>query len=368
MNAEKQEMNVYLVFDDGDTTKVCLTAMSNFLALTSTIASLTGDDRNSMIIEYNGCLIDSFERVFEHGIVDGDFLKVVFHHMAEYQSVLEDFACTHYLRNMFQVDLNIADKTRPHPCQITLKTVRGRITFSYHYADGQTVGDVETALAVYFKDYLPDDMNFKDCYALRLPKSFLASWEPLRPFGDEIGQVNFLLACRLSGGGKRAKKQDGVDNVKTPKDIKQILNDNIVQLKAMQNPSASIGDVLGEIEKIVADVGANPSTPVSSVFEAIPISKRATILASAMSISTRPEERIEFITEQVLGEKLEKLDNLARMTLLAKKSLCQSIQYAIHTEYQDNKGDIGWQKMMKDLADKMSSQSSTDTNSGCIAM
>lgn len=67
----------------------------------------------------------------------------------------------------------------------------------------------------------------------------------------------------------------------------------------MQNPSASIGDVLGEIEKMAADVGANPSTPVSFLFDAIPASKRATILASAMSISTRPEERIEFITEQV---------------------------------------------------------------------
>lgn len=69
------------------------------------------------------------------------------------------------------------------------------------------------------------------------------------------------------------------------------------------------------------------------------------------------------------GEKLEKLDNLARMTLMAKKTFCLSIRYAIHTEYQDNKEDIGWQKMMKDLADKMSSrQSSTDTNSGCIAI
>ena len=365
VNAEKQEMTVYLVFADDDTTKVCLNKDSIFLALTSAIASLTGFDKNSMIIEYNGCLIDSFELVFEHGIVDGDFLKVVFHHMAEYQSHLEQFA--HTQTTPF-VGLNVADATHPHPCQITMKTVYGDITFVYHYADGQTVGDVETALAVYFKDYLPDNVNFKDCYALRLPKSILAFWEPLRPFGDQFGHVKFLLACRLSGGGKRAKKQDGVDNAKTPKDIKQILNDNIVQLKAMQNPSASIGDVLGEIEKIVADVGANPSTPVSSLFEAIPVSKRATILASAMSISTRPEERIEFITEQVLGEKLEKLDNLARMTLLAKKTLCQSIQYAIHTEYQDNKGDIGWQKMMKDLADKMSSQSSTDTNSGCIAM
>jgi len=57
------------------------------------------------------------------------------------------------------------------------------------------------------------------------------------------------------------------------------------------------------------------------------------------------------------------------MTLMAKKTFCLSIRYAIHTEYQDNKEDIGWQKMMKDLADKMSSrQSSTDTNSGCIAI
>ena len=171
------------------------------------------------------------------------------------------------------------------------------------------------------------------------------------------------LGCRLCGGGKRAKKPDEKDSVKTPKEI---LSDNIIQLKAMANPSASIGDVLGEIEKIVTDVGANPTTPVSSLIAAIPASKRATILASAMAISTRPKQRVEFITGQ--DEKLEKLDDLVRMTLLAKKSLCLAIQYAIHTEYQDNKGEIGWQKMMKDLGDKMSSQSSADESGGCITM
>ena len=122
-----------------------------------------------------------------------------------------------------------------------------------------------------------------------------------------------LLACRLCGGGKRVEKPDEKDSVKTPKDIKQTLTENIVQLKAMTDPHASISNVINEIVKIVPDVKDNPTAPVLS------LSKKATILVSTMAISTRPEQHIEFITEQVLGERLEKLDNILRMTVIAKK-------------------------------------------------
>ena len=150
--------------------------------------------------------------------------------------------------------------------------------------------------------------------------------------------MKLLLACRLCGGGKRVEKPDEKDSVKTPKDIKQTLTENIVQLKAMTDPHASIINVINEIVQIVADVKDNPNAPVLSLPDAIPVSKKASILVSTMAISTRPEQHIEFITEQVLGERLEKLDNILRMTVIAKKkSLCLSIQYAIHTEYQDSK-------------------------------
>ena len=45
VDAEKKEMTVDLVFDNDDITKVCLDKDSILLALTSAIASLTGDDK-----------------------------------------------------------------------------------------------------------------------------------------------------------------------------------------------------------------------------------------------------------------------------------------------------------------------------------
>ena len=56
------------------------------------------------------------------------------------------------------------------------------------FADGQTVGDVEMLLANYLKGYLPSDVDFKENYALRLPRSFPQPWEPLHPYGNEFGR------------------------------------------------------------------------------------------------------------------------------------------------------------------------------------
>ena len=179
--------------------------------------------------------------------------------------------------------LNVESATHPYPCQVTTKTVYGEVKFVYMFADGQTVGDVEMLLANYLKDYLPSDVDFKENYAPRLPRSFLQPWEPLRPYGNEFGEVKLLLA--------------------------------------------SIINVINEIVKIVADVKDNPTVPVSSWSGAIPVSKKATILVSTMAISTRPEQHIEFITEQ--GERLEKLDHILRMTVIARKIPCLNMLFTL---------------------------------------
>ena len=87
--------------------------------------------------------MDSFELVFEHGIVDGHFLKVVNHDKAPDQKLLEQFARIHYDKNVPWIGLNVAEKTCPYPCQIIMRTVYGDVRFVYDYADGRTVGDVE---------------------------------------------------------------------------------------------------------------------------------------------------------------------------------------------------------------------------------
>ena len=110
--------------------------------------------------------------------------------------------------------LNAESATHPYPCQVTMKTAYGEVKFVYMFADGQTVGVVEMLLANYLKDYLPSDVDFKENYALRLPRSFLQPWEPLRSYGNEFGEVKLLLACRLYGGGKRVEKPDEKDSVK----------------------------------------------------------------------------------------------------------------------------------------------------------
>eukprot|EP00435_Cladocopium_sp_Y103_P035622 s2667_g9.t1 len=177
------------------------------------------------------------------------------------------------------------------------------------------------------------------------------------------------VALKQMGGGKRAKKMmdELKDEVKTPKDIKTILGENLTQLKAMAEPSGAIRAVVNEVERILTDVKANPNTPVSSLFDAVPVANRANILSTTMTVSPRAEDRIAYITEQVLGDRMEQMDDALRMTTLAKTTLCLAIQYAIHTEFQDNKGCIAWQKMMKALADKMSSPP-TDANSRCAVM
>ena len=187
---------------------------------------------------------------------------------------------------------------------------------------------------------------------------------------DAYNQHTFKIMPVLRGGGKRAKKSADdkeAGNPKSPKDIKNILAENLVQLKSMPEPNGAIRAVVVEVEKIMADVKADPNTPVSSLFDAVPVADRANILSSTMTTSSRIEDRIAFITEQVLGEKIEQVDDHLRLTSLAKTMLCLSIQYAIHIEFQDNKGNIGWQKMLKALADKMSSPPS-DANGRCAVM
>ena len=364
VNAEKQEMTVYLVFEDDDITKVCLNKDSNFLALTTIIADLTGSDRNSMIIEHNGCLIDSFELVFDHGIVDGDFLKVVFHHMAEYQYVLDDFVRN---RHTPFVGLNVADATRPHPCQITMKTVRGNMTFVYHYADGQTVGDVETALACYFENYLWGNVNFKDCYALRLPKSFLASWEALRPFGDEFGQVNFLLACRLSGGGKRAK--NSADAI-TAKDVKFRIDSAMAQLEQQCNVP-SITETVVQAKAILDIVNANPKKGASALLKQVPRAKLSNIITDTTS-SSRVNARVQFLAEHVLADDFQKLDTIKFQGEVAQGLLVNVILYAILLEYADANNTISWSSLTKTATDIMTENiaetSVVSEGSNCAAM
>ena len=194
--------------------------------------------------------------------------------------------------------------------------------------------------------------------------SILEEWEPIDATLRETPSCTMVVAMR--GGGKRAKsKADDADTA--PIKVKQLLKDNITRLKSFSG-SETIQTVLVEVEKIVQNVADNPVTPVSSMFDAIPASKKASILSSTIGHSTRADERVEFIAEQVMGEMIERLSEQERMTVLAKKTMCLAVRYAIHSEFQDAKGDIGWQQMMKALADKMAEPVSETRGNRCLLM
>ena len=76
-----KEMTVHVMLED-NTTSFTLTKNSILLAWTTAIASMTGDGRDGMAIAHQGCVIDNFELVFEHGISTGDCLEVAYHDKA----------------------------------------------------------------------------------------------------------------------------------------------------------------------------------------------------------------------------------------------------------------------------------------------
>ena len=69
-------MTVHVMLEDDNTTKPTLTKHSILLAWTTAIASMTGDGRDGMAIAHQGCVIDNFELVFEHGISTSDCLDL----------------------------------------------------------------------------------------------------------------------------------------------------------------------------------------------------------------------------------------------------------------------------------------------------
>ena len=243
---------------------------------------------------------------------------------------------------------------------IKVPTEKGDVRLYYYYTPKDTFHEVFECID-----------NIVGIYATEFTLKWVASpsvlerWEPIEA---TLCDAPFcVLTIAMRGGGKRPKKKaDDADMM--PIKVKQLLSDNIVRLKSLTGSGEAIQNVLAEVEKIVKNVADNPATPVSSMFDTIPVSKKASILSSTIGHSTRADERVEFIAEQVLSEMMERLSEQERMTALAKKTLCLAVRYAIHSEFQDAKGDIGWQQMMKALADKMAEPVSETSGNRCLVM
>lgn len=177
VDAEKKEMTVDLVFDNDDITKVCLNKDSILLALTSAIASLTGDDKE----QHNYWIQWLYDWQFWAGL----WTRYCWWSFSESgesrQSTRPETSwtiCAHSLWQKRPVDWfeccwkNLSISLSNHyedcvwRCQVCLPLC--------WWSNSWWCWDVETELADYSKNYLPD-VDFKDCCALRLPKSFLAS-------------------------------------------------------------------------------------------------------------------------------------------------------------------------------------------------
>lgn len=156
----------------------CLNKDSILLALTSAIASLTGDDKE----QHNYWIQWPYDWQFWAGL----WTRYCWWSFSESgesrQSTRSETSwtiCAHSLWQKRPVDWfeccwkNLSISLPNHyedcvwRCQVCLPLC--------WWSNSWWCWDVETELADYFKNYLPGDVDFKDCCALRLPKSFLAS-------------------------------------------------------------------------------------------------------------------------------------------------------------------------------------------------
>eukprot|EP00438_Fugacium_kawagutii_P024325 Skav216809 [mRNA] locus=scaffold135:29841:30275:- [translate_table: standard] len=141
--------------------------------------------------------------------------------------------------------------------------------------------------------------------------------------------------------------------------------DKLVQLKAHRDASPVIGLVVAEVEKLIQSVAEHPDAPVSHLFGAVPVAKKAQIVSMVMNVSTRADERAIYIAEQVFDKLMDDVVGLSRATETAKATLGLAIQFLVHSEFEDNRGAIGWQKMVNVLAKQMTEAREADPNRCC---
>ena len=225
------------------------------------------------------------------------------------------------------------------------------------YFTGQTTGDdLYNAMEKYFGE-MASNVIMKWCGTASVIERHdrLASYFKC---GD-------MVRCEIlfAGGGKRAKvPKDAEDIQKSPKDLKQKVLGNVIQLKALQPVPALTQDVITQIEQIMASAVENPDKVASAMIDRVPKETLGIIIANLHTSSPRPEGKIDFILSHVMPRMIESTDELVAHANLAKQTLALALQYAVHLEFEDAGRGIGWQNLVKVMTSKATSTSTVVAN------
>ena len=173
---------------------------------------------------------------------------------------------------------------------------------------------------------------------------------------DIDNSVVLQAVVRGFGGGKpKRARADEDENPAgaSPKELRQLVCEGVVQLRSMQNIAPAVQETLTKIDSIMEQARNDPEHNVSSLFPSVPVEKMSLIVSTTLTVSRRPTERVAFIGEHLLSPVFEGLDALNRQEALARRALIFAIQYSIHCEYTDQNGGIAWQRFIKEVASAM---------------
>lgn len=174
--------------------------------------------------------------------------------------------------------------------------------------------------------------------------------------GVKHGQTLNLLLC-LDGGVKRTRKtQDDEDDNephKSPKELKQEVNDGLLKLENMTQKTQIVIDVIDRARLIINTSQENPRQVISSLIQHLPRNRLSTLMTGTVVSSTRAMTRVKFVSETSLPEVFEALDNLGVQERVCKKTLCTAVRYAISCEFSLSNGQTDWAGLTKCLADKI---------------
>ena len=248
---------------------------------------------------------------------------------------------------------------------IEVDTATGKRIIRYFYGVQDTIKDL--------RGYLANRWDWpKENISIYYPngKSFFQDWEPIGASIDGNGgfPTCVRLCIRALGGGKRARAVPKADEQVVPRDLKQQIQTNLASLKAMDGQPPLVATTVAEIENILKSVAENPDTTISNLLNHIPPQKIGLVIGNLLTISTRPEERIDYLLEHFQPSFTEGLEGLKNHIHLLKKTMSMTLLLAVRSQFEDMNGGVSWQGLLKEMTSKMANRNAVVNERGCSVM
>ena len=143
----------------------------------------------------------------------------------------------------------------------------------------------------------------------------------------------------------------------------------LLQLEDASITSTTITEVVQRTKLILKEIEDKPDEVVSVLLKKIDKTKLTKIMTGTLGSGTRVSARSRFITENVMSDISNSLEAHSYKLKLAKEVMTFSVQYALMTQYCDEKGEVAWQKLMENVATLIAKPSDEGASAGaCSAM